>query len=789
MTKTRPQKVPLRTTATHWGTYFARTKDGVLEELIPWSDDPAPSAIAESIPGALHSTARLAFPVARKSWLNARRSKQDDLDTRNRGGEPFVRIDWDEAFSLAADELRHVKATHGNEGIYAGSYGWGSAGVFHHPQSQLHRFLNLFGGSVSSRNAYSFAAAEVIVPYVTGYALRPLQWSQTTWDVIAEETELFVAFGGLALRNAQVSPGGVLRHVLKSGLDAMFTNKGRLVDIGPIASELEPSNKIEWVPLTPNTDVALMLGIAHTLAVEGLADDNFLADHCVGYDNFERYLLGASDGVAKSAAWASRITGLDRNWIVALAREMASKRTMIGLSWSIQRADHGEQTIWMGITLAAMLGQIGLPGGGFGIGYGSCNFVGSNGPSIPWATLPKGVCPIEHIYIPVARISDMLLNPGKPFTYDCKTLTYPHVDLIYWVGGNPFHHHQNLNRLIRAWRLPRTIIVHEPWWTASARHADLVLPAKTPFERQDFMASPNEQGIVAMQQVAEPFGESLSDHEIFSAIAGRLGFEEAFTEGRSELEWIRFLYEQSRLRAAGMGIKLPSFRTFWRKGIHELPARPAVSQILMEAFRADPENNPLSTPSGKIELFSARIAEAQLADCRGHASWFAPRESRAIGANKEGSLHLISSQPKGRLHSQYDNGLTSQREKIHEREKIRMNPADAAARGIRNGQIVRVFNDRGASLAGVEVSDKVMVGVVQLPVGAWYDPLEPGVVDSLDKHGNPNVLTRDAGTSALAQGPSAMSCLVEVELWTKPMPPITAFGGPTLTGRENAQRV
>jgi biotin/methionine sulfoxide reductase len=209
----------------------------------------------------------------------------------------------------------------------------------------------------------------------------------------------------------------------------------------------------------------------------------------------------------------------------------------------------------------------------------------------------------------------------------------------------------------------------------------------------------------------------------------------------------------------------------------------------MEAFRADPENNPLSTPSGKIELFSARIAEAQLADCRGHASWFAPRESRAIGANKEGSLHLISSQPKGRLHSQYDNGLTSQREKIHEREKIRMNPADAAARGIRNGQIVRVFNDRGASLAGVEVSDKVMVGVVQLPVGAWYDPLEPGVVDSLDKHGNPNVLTRDAGTSALAQGPSAMSCLVEVELWTKPMPPITAFGGPTLTGRENAQRV
>lgn len=788
MKKTRQPRQTLRTTATHWGTYLAKTEKGVLKELRPWSGDSAPSPIAKSVPGALRSKARLAFPVAREGWLKARRSKQDSMDTRHRGSEPFVRISWDEAFALVADELQHVKTTYRNEGIYAGSYGWGSAGIFHHPQSQLHRFLNLFGGSVSSRNAYSFAAAEVVVPYVTGHVLRPLQWSQTTWGVIAKETELFVAFGGLAVRNSQVSPGGVLRHVLQSGVDGMLGNKGRLVDIGPIASDLKPSNNIEWVPLTPHTDVAVMLGIAYTLAVEELVDRSFLATHCEGYDEFERYLLGQSDGLPKSAAWASRITGLDRSWIVALAQEMARKRTMIGLSWSIQRADHGEQAIWMGITLAAMLGQIGLPGGGFGIGYGSCNFVGSSGPSIPWATLPKGFCPIEHIYIPVARISDMLLNPGKPFTYDCKVLTYPRAELIYWVGGNPFHHHQDLNRLIEAWRKPRTIIVHEPWWNASARHADLVLPAKTPFERQDFMASPNEEGIVAMHQVAEPFGESLSDYEIFSSVAQRLGFGKAFTEERTEFDWIRHLYEQSRERAADMGIKLPSFKAFWQKGVHELPPRPAASRVLLQAFRADPKGNPLATPSGKIEIFSSRIAAAKLEDCRGHAAWFAPREWRGSKTGKRFRLHLISSQPKGRLHSQYDSGVSSRREKIRSREKLRMNPSDAAARGVRTGQVVRVFNERGACLAGVETTDQVMPGVVQLSVGAWYDPLQPGATGSLDKHGNPNVLTRDAGTSGLAQGPSAMSCLVEVEPWTKRVPAITAFGGPTLASWEDTRK-
>ena len=225
----------------------------------------------------------------------------------------------------------------------------------------------------------------------------------------------------------------------------------------------------------PGTDAALMLALCHVLDSEGLADRSFLDRYTVGYPRFAAYVRGDADGMPKTPEWAAALTGIAAGRIRALARQMAAARTLVTVSWSLQRAQHGEQPVWLGLVLAAMLGQIGLPGGGFGHGYGSSGDTG-NPRRLFAPRLPQGANGIDS-YIPVARIADMLLHPGAAYDYDGQRRRYPDVKLVYWCGGNPFHHHQNLARLREAFARPQTVVVHDPFWTATARHADIVLPS------------------------------------------------------------------------------------------------------------------------------------------------------------------------------------------------------------------------------------------------------------------------------------------------------------------------
>ena len=523
-----------------------------------------------------------------------------------------------------------------------------------------------------------------------------------------------------------------------------------------------------------------MLGLAHTLVAEDLHDTAFLARYCTGFDRFLPYLMGDSDGQPKDAAWAAEICEIDAETILALARKMAGGRTMIGTAYSLQRGDHGEQPFWMTAVLGAMLGQIGLPGGGIGFGYGSMNVQGKALNPIAAPNLSAGG---NHAgsFIPVARIADMLLNPGGSYDFNGEARTYPDIRLVYWCGGNPFHHHQDINRLIDAWRRPETIIVHEPWWTATARHADIVLPATTTLERNDIGASSGDRFIIAMEKAVEPIGQARNDYDIFSGLADRIGVTEAFTEGRNEDEWLRHLYDVARQQCAQQKITLPSFDEFWENGYVETP-EPDAPYVLYSEFRDDPAAEPLRTPSGKIEIFSEKIDSFGYDDCPGHPTWMEPSEW--LGGTKAETypLHLISNQPQTRLHAQMDQGKVSLRSKIHGREPASLNPEDAVARGISDGDVVRVFNDRGATLAGAVVTDNVRPGVILIATGAWYDPDEPGRIGALDKHGNPNMLTPDHGTSKLAQGPVSHTALVNVERFKGELPDITAFTPPPTKG-------
>jgi biotin/methionine sulfoxide reductase len=201
----------------------------------------------------------------------------------------------------------------------------------------------------------------------------------------------------------------------------------------------------------------------------------------------------------------------------------------------------------------------------------------------------------------------------------------------------------------------------------------------------------------------------------------------------------------------------------------------AEQSFKLERFREDPDKHPLRTPSGRIEIFSSKIDSFAYDDCSGHARWFDKREWAQAN---EFPLHLVSNQPRTRLHSQYDHAGVSRASKLHGREVARMNPQDAKARDIDDGQLIRIFNDRGGCLAAVRLSDDVRQGVLELPTGAWFDPQDPGLEKSLELHGNPNVLTPDRGTSRLAQGPTAHSCMVEAEPFGGEAPEVQSFRSP-----------
>lgn len=756
-------------TVTHWGSYRVEVRDGQVTHMHPFAADPDPSPIGTSIPGALTDRLRIPRPMVRRGWLE----HGPRLNDNARGSEPFVAVPWDEALDLVAKELTRVKAEHGNGAIYAGSYGWASAGRFHHAQSQLRRFFNMWGGHAFSVNSYSTAAGDVILTHVMG-GFRRFWGAMHTWDAIAAHSRLVVAFGGISLKNSQVDGGGMGRHVARVGQLRCRERGVRFVCISAVKDDAAAFLEPQWLTPRPNTDVAIMLGLAHTLVAEGLHDQDFLRRCCVGWERFRPYLMGESDGQPKDAAWAATIAALPAEAIRELARRMAASRTLITVSWSLQRADHGEQTYWAAITLAAMLGQIGLAGGGIGFGYGAINGIGASGSRIFPPTLWAPENAVKD-FIPVARITEMLENPGGAFDYNGRRLNYPDARIIYWCGGNPFHHHQDLGRLTRAWQRPETIIVHEPWWNPLARRADIVLPATTTLERNDLTTSGLDIFMLAMQQAMRPFGEARNDHDIFSGIAERLGFREKFTENRTERQWLEHFYARWRERAAKAGVAAPSFDEFWQKGHVELPDRSS-DHVFLSEFRTDPEGHRLDTRSGKIEIFAAEIAGFGYDDCPGHVTWMEPYEWLGSPLARRFPLHLISNQPRTRLHSQYDNGSFSKASKIQGREPVWINPGDAAARGIAAGDVVRLYNDRGACLAGAVVTAEVMAGVVQLATGAWYSPATGD--PSFCVHGNPNVLTQDIGTSKLAQGPSAHTCLVEVEKYSGPLPALEAFEPP-----------
>lgn len=755
-------------TSAHWGTYEVERAAGATAPatgLRALAEDADPSPVGLAMLDAYRHGPRVLRPAVRRSWLEHGPGTRTEL----RGREPFVQVSWEEVSALVAADLRRVIQAHGHEALFAGSYGWSSAGRFHHGQSQTRRFFNLLGGCVRHVDTYSLGAGRVVMPHIVG-DMGSLMVDHHDWETMAAHTRLFVSFGGVPRKNGQVNAGGASLHHVHAGMQKLAAAGCRFVNFSPVRSDIEvPAAQLEWIPLRPGSDTAVMLALATEIILAGRHNRAFLASHCTGFERWERYLLGQDDGVAKTAEWAAPLADVSADRLRALALEMtppahppgAAGRTWVNVAWSLQRAEHGEQPFWGAVGLAAVIGHIGQPGGGFGC-YGPANAMGSNSPLVPGPSFPLGRNPIDR-FIPCARIADMLLQPGELFDYNGASYRYPDVKLVYWVGGNPFHHHQDLNKLLHAWRRPQTIVVHEQVWNAQARHADIVLPASSTLEREDIGYAHLDPLLVAMKPLHAAPGQARDDHAIFAGIAGHLGLADALTEGRSPRDWLRVMWDAWRHTVAPLlKADVPNFDSFWQAGHWWMP-RPAHRRVTMFGdFRADPQSHALPTPSGRIELFSARVAEFGYSCCPGHAAWLPPAEWLGSREAARHPLHLISDQPATRLHSQLDFSAHSVAGKVAGREPVWLHPADAQARGILAGDVVELFNDRGACQAGAVLTEAVRPGVVKLSTGAWWDPATPGEPGSPCRHGNPNVLTRDVGASKLSQGCSAQSCLVQV---------------------------
>ncbi len=754
--------------ASHWGPFNAVVKDGVLVGVQPISElDAMPNKmLTEGLLERVYHKTRVKYPMVRKSYLEGQGS--GDTKPHLRGKEPFVRVTWDEALALTANAVLTTAEKHGNEALFSASYGgWSHAGLLR-PQVLQGRLFNLIGGHSVTTGDYSAGASQISLPHILGD--MEVYSPQTSWEVVADKTEVMVWIGCDPWKNNRVE-FTVADHQMYPRWKKIKERGVQFLSINPQYTPTDDAMESDWVKIVPNTDAALFLAMAHHIYTNDKHDKAYLEKYTVGLDKFVPYLLGEDEdgSEAKTPEWAAAITGIDAERIVELAELFLTKRTQFAIGWSLQRAHHGELAHWAVVNFAAMLGKIGKPGEGVGFSW----HYGGGGMAQSTKVMPIGISqgrnPITT-RCPASRISEMLLNPGKTYTRDGSEGIYPDVKLVYTAGNNVFSHQQDTNELIRAMNQQvETYICQDPWWCASARFADIVLPASTALERDDISTGGtySNDKIYAMKQVIEPYGESLSDFEIFRRLGDVMGVGFQFTEGLSLEDILRQAYENAETEVP--------FEEFWEKGHVKLDVPEEMRKWVRHgSFYEDPEENPLNTESGKIELYCQTIADFDVPDCPPIPKFLEPVEY--LGNAKPGQVHVVSPHPYYRLHSQMANTKVRNEEHVQGRQHVLISVEDAEEQGIADGDLVELYNDRGTVICGARVTDKIMKGVASLEEGGWIQLDSQGRCNS----GSINMITTSIASSGLSQATSANTCIAGLRKCTDAESENKAFEPPVI---------
>ncbi len=654
-----------------------------------------------------------------------------------RGEGKFERITWAEALDKVAAELSRIKKAYGNSAMLV-PYGTGSYNQINGRQT-AQRLLNLFGGSLNQYNSYSWACISSVTSTVYGTEVTGNQRQ----DWVNSKYILMWSWNPCEMRDG-TNTEFFLRKARESG--------ARIVCIDPRMTLSAVALADEWVPIRPGTDVAMMSAMAYVIIKENLYDAGFVKNCCLGFDetqmpdavkgeeSYKDYILGVRDKTPKTPEWAEAITGVPRDTIARIAREYAThKPAVLYQGYGMQRRAYGEQVVRAGCVLPAITGNVGISGGWAG---GMGLQAPEGGPL--WNVFPTGPNPVRAS-IPSFLWTEAVLR-GKEMGPELGVRGVAKLDnnikLVYAVASNLLaNQHANINRtakLLQDESLVEFIAVQDNFMTPTARFADILLPACTQFETwgvEDGWKYGDE--VILMPKIVDPPFETKSDYIICSEIAQRLGIGQAYTEGRTEREWVEWSLTSFRKSRFA---KLPALAEFEKgnAGVYSEPVtKPAIA---FADFRTDPAKHPLSTPSGKIEIFSQRLhALNKPKEVPAVPKYIQEWESPFGAEAKKYPLQAIGPHSLARIHSTLA-GVDWLEEAFPQR--VFINPIDASARGIQNSDEVRVFNDRGEMRILCRVTRRIMPGVVAIPQGAWWTPDEKGV----DRGGCINILTSERWT-------------------------------------------
>ena len=628
-----------------------------------------------------------------------------------RGDGLFEEITWEEAVDLIAKEMKRTRETYGPSSRYV-HYGWGVEAVLN-GNSMAKRLLRLDGGHLNYYNSYSTACTNYTTPYLYG-----TQYSGSSFDTL-EDSKLIILWAHNPAETKFDNLMDCLRKAKKNG--------ARIIVVDPRKTPTVKALGAEWIGIKPTTDCALMDAMSYVIWREDLYDHFFVEERCLGFDKYFAYLEGKEDGIAKTPAWAAKITGIPEECIVELARSYANtKPAALMQGYGGQRHSNGEQFTRGGIALACLTGNVGISGG-WASGAGQCQIVDM--PSMP---MPEN--PVKE-EISVFTWTDAILQ-GK-------------IKMLFSIAGNALiNQHSDINRtkqILEDETMCEFIVCSDLFMTSSAKYADLVLPATSLLEDENLITPWNQGSFLGVSnQVIPPIGESRFEFEWLREVAEKLDIAEEFSCGHSDYkEWLKQIYEDYR------SADMPSYEELKKEGIYRFPNPPKV--VAFEAQRKG--EKPFDTPSGKVEIYSPTLEamdDDRIPSVPGYVE-----VKEGPGKSEKYPLQLIGWHTKGRAHSV---GFHNKELQKRYPQILWMNPADGKARGLVSEDVVEVWNDRGRMIVPVLLTEEIIEGVVAIAQGAWHQADKEG----RDIAGSMNVLTSQEPTP-LAKGNPQHTNLVEVK--------------------------
>lgn len=690
------------------------------------------------------------------------RLKYPMLRIGKRGEGKFKRISWDQAINLLADKLKYTINQYGNEAIYY-QYGTGTTGANLSGRNVCKRFLSSIGGFLNYHGDYSSGQITAIQPYIYGNAKDSLL------DQI-KHSDLVVMFGH-NVAETRMSGGGQVTELF----NALAQSNARVIIIDPRRSESVVGYNAEWIPIIPGTDAALVAAIGYALLEEDKIDEAMLNRYCVGWNadslpdsappfsDYKSYILGLGDDrTPKTPEWAAKKTGIPAAKIRQLALDIVNaKAAWISQGWGAQRWQNGEHTARAIMLLPIITGQFGKRGTNIGTWGGSVtypvpglNLLNPIKTSIPFFLWTKAIADPDSMTAKNAYILGKdKLDVGIKFlwSYASNVIGNQHADL------NQTH------QILQDESKCEFILVWDTHMTASARYADLLLPDVSSVESNDLINNSYATGayhyFIRMQRAIKPLWENRPAYEVLTELAEKMGVKEKFTQGRTQDEWIAYSYERMRKQNPD----LPPFADTDGMGVIDRKLADSDAQIALKDFRDDPINQPLNTPSGKIEIYSEALAkiagewEFDEQDMLYPIPAYLPaiEGSEDIAMRQKYPLQMIGFHIKGHCHSSYSN-LPQLREAVA--SSIWINPLDAEQRQIKHGQLVEVFNDRGRLYIPAKVTPRILPGVIAIPQGLWAKTNAAGI----DIGGCVNRLT-SMRPSVLAKSNPQHTNLVEIK--------------------------